>query len=321
MKYRPLDNNSWRVYVDTAEYKTLLDSAPDREARLSQRLMGHSLRVGTTTSVTLDRFNKKYTNHGPIWMLSVEAKDSTKRDSALLPRDVWICEDLVRQIKEFTGVADLDAHDDPTPLFHVSKRTIQNWVKYTAENAAQKTGNEDYLKISSHDYRRYFATHMLYRHNVDAEIVRQLGGWQSPRSMIEYLVLPDDVLAAELGSVGLLGSAADKQPADGIPFREQTALRSLATKIEEGDHTERKRLAEEIAALFDNISGVDLAVAGSQSAAERAAEKVADSQQTSFMQLYDDESGVIQMHRAAKIGYYACVVVASWSASFGGTLA
>jgi len=134
----------------------------------------------------------------------VEAKDTSDRDSALLPREVWICEPLIRQIEDFTVVEDLDAHDEPTPLFHVSKRTIQNWVTEAAENAATATGDEDFLKVSSHDFRRYFASHMLYRHGVDPEIVRQLGGWRSPRSMMEYLLLPDDVLAEELGEIGRL---------------------------------------------------------------------------------------------------------------------
>jgi len=319
MKYRPLDNG-WRVHFDTPEYNTLLDSSPHRRARLSERLMAHSPRVKTTSEITLDRFNKKKTPYGPIWTLYVEAKDTSDRDSALLPREVWICEPLIREIEDYTGVDDLDAHDEPTPLFHVSKRTIQNWVTTTAENAATATGDEDFLKVSSHDFRRYFASHMMYRHKVDPEIVRQLGGWRSPRSMLEYLLLPDDVLAEELGDVGLLGANADQQPAEGTPYREKTALRTLAGKIEAGDLDDRKRLAEEFAALFDDVEDVDVAVAGSSGAAERAASTMADDAQSSFMQLDGlgtDESGMAYPVATAKVAYLACLVLASWSVTFG----
>lgn len=319
MKYRPLDNGSWRVHFDTSEYNVLLESAPNRSARIAERLMAHSLRVKTASDATLDRFNKKETPNGPIWILYVEAKDTSDRDSALLPREVWICEPLIREIKDHTGVEDLDAHDEPTPLFQVSKRTIQNWVTTAAENAATMTGDADFLKVSSHDFRRYFASHMLYRHGVDPEIVRQLGGWRSPRSMMEYLVLPDDVLAEELGEIGLLGAAADKQPAEGTPYRERNALRTLAKQIETSDHTDQKRLAQDIAALFDEVEGIDVAVAGSSGAAEKAASTMADAAQSSFMQLdalRNDESGTAYPAKMAKMAYYACVVLFSWSASF-----
>lgn len=320
MKYRPLDNDSWRVHFDTAEYNVLLESAPHRRARIAQRLMAHSLRVKTTSEVCLDKFNKRKTPHGTIWTLSVEAKDASDRDSALLPREVWICEPLIREIEDYSGVDDLHTHDEPTLLFHISKRTIQNWVEKAAKNAATATGDNDFLKVSAHDFRRYFASHMLYRHGVDAEIVRQLGGWRSPRSMMEYLLLPDDVLAEELGEVGLLGAEADKRSGEGTPYREKNAIRTLARRIEAADHNERKRLAKDIAALFDDIEDLDVAVAGSSGAAERAASTMADEAQSSFMQLDNlntDESATAYPVTTAKVAYYACVILASWSATFG----
>lgn len=320
MKYRPLDNDSWRVHFDTTEYNVLLDSSPHRRARIAERIMAHSPRVKTTSEVCLNQFSKKETPHGSIWTMYVEAKDATDRDSALLPREVWICEPLVREIEDYTGVDDLNACNESTPLFPVTKRTIQNWVKTTAENAATATGDEDFEKVSSHDFRRYFASHMLYRHDVDAEIVRQLGGWRSPRSMMEYLLLPDDVLAEELGEVGLLGAEADKRPAEGTPYREKNALQTLASQIEAADHAAQKRLADEVAALFNSVENVDVAVAGSSGAAERAATTMADGAQSSFMQLEGfgtDENGTAHPMATTKIAYYAFVVVSSWLATFG----
>jgi hypothetical protein len=83
--------------------------------------------------------------------------------------------------------------------------------------------------------------------------------------------------------IGLLGAAADKQPAEGTPNRETTALWTLAGKIEAGDHADRKRLADEIAALLEDVEDVDVAVAGSSEAAARAASTMADDAQSSFM--------------------------------------
>jgi hypothetical protein len=66
MKYRPLDNGSWRVHFDTSEYNVLLESAPNRPARIAERLMAHPTRVKTTSNITLDRFSRKETPYGPI---------------------------------------------------------------------------------------------------------------------------------------------------------------------------------------------------------------------------------------------------------------
>lgn len=320
MKIRPLDNGSWRVHFGTGEYNILLESVPHQDARIAERLMAHSLRVKTTAELYLNQFSKRETPHGTIWTVHVEAKDTSDRDSALLPREPWICEPLIREIEDFAAVDDLDAYTEPTPLFQVSKRTIQNWVTKTAENAATATGDDNYQKVSSHDFRRYFASHLLYRHNVDPEVVRQLGGWQSPRAMMEYLLLPDDVLADELGAAGLLGAAADRRPADGKPYRKQNALETLTATIEAADQTDQKRIAEEVLALFDDVQGVDVALASSSGAAERAAESMSDSFQSSFLQQDEfgtDESGSAYPMAAAKAAYLAGLVLFSWTLTFG----
>lgn len=317
MKYRPLDNDSWRVHFSTEEYRELLDAAPHRPAKISMRIMSHSPRVGTTSEILLNQFNKKETPHGDIWTLYVEAKDSTERDGATRPREVWICDDLIDEIKEFAGVSEFT---EPEPLFHVKKRTIQNWVKKAAENAAMKTGDEDFLKVSSHDFRRYFASHFLYRHNVDAEYVRQLGGWQSPRAMKEYLLLPDDVLAEELGSVGLLGAAADTRSSDGVPYREDNAIDTLSQKIEDADHAGQRRLANRVSAMFDDVSDVHVEAAGSSSAAKRAAEAKDSEEQLSFSRMDElnaDDSGWASTAATAKMAYLACVIFMAWMFTFG----
>lgn len=78
--------------------------------------------------------------------------------------------------------------------------------------------------------------------------------------------------------------------------------------------------SDEIAALFDDVEDVEIAVAGSSGAAERAASTMADDAQSSFMRLDGlgtDESGAAYPAATAKAAYYACVVLFSWSVTFG----
>lgn len=207
MKTRELEDGSWRVFFSTEEYNQLLDAAPHQDALIAARLMAHSLRVGTVSEIRLDQFECKETQHGNVWTLRIEPKDTSHdRGRSSRAREVWVSEPLVEDIKMYAGVNDFT---ESKKLYHVHKRTLQNWIKSTAKNAANATGDEDFLKVSSRDLRQYFAYHMLYRHGVNIGIVCQLGGWQSPQSMLEGLLVPDDILADKLVDVGLLGKGAD----------------------------------------------------------------------------------------------------------------
>lgn len=291
MKYEKT-KNSWRVYFSTAEYNQLLDAVPHRDARIAARLMAHSLRVGTVSDITLDQFRRRETSHGDIWTLRVEAKETSRdRDQSTRTREVWICEPLIEEIKVYAGV---DEFTESKKLFPRKPRTIQYWIEKTRENAAKATGDRDFLKVSSHDFRRYFASHMLYRHGLDAEIVRQLGGWRSPQAMLEYLQVPDDILADELGSARILGAEADKRPAAEVPYRENHAIETLAHSIETAEGQEELRdLAERLATLFDDVDDVSLTADSAASPLTQTTDSLKDGVQTSFMQLEDlnkDES-------------------------------
>jgi len=58
------------------------------------------------------------------------------------------------------------------------------------ENAATKTGDEDFLDLTTHDNRAYYATNMIRRLGVDKEIVKSMGGWSSDKAIEPYLDIP-----------------------------------------------------------------------------------------------------------------------------------
>ncbi|MDZ5811486.1 hypothetical protein U4E84_09020 [Halorubrum sp. AD140] len=76
-------------------------------------------------------------------------------------------------------------------------------IKEAARNTAVKTGNEDYEHVRSHDFRAFYATHMVRRLGVDKELV--MGGWGSHEAIEPYLAtsLPRD-LQNELARTGVL---------------------------------------------------------------------------------------------------------------------
>lgn len=189
MEVQPLGDDRWRVFLQTSEFLQLIDSAKHQRARLAMWLMALSLRVKTTANLVIGQF---YQDDEGYWWLHVEAKDSTDRDRATKPREVYVPQDIIEKVESYLG-DDLHSLPDSKPVFDVVKKTLQRDVEDARENAAIATGIDDYLKVSSHDFRRYFASHYMFRLGVDPHATRQLGGWKCIEHMVEYLLLPRDL--------------------------------------------------------------------------------------------------------------------------------
>lgn len=196
--------NQMRVYLNPNDYQNLLDSADSRRAHLAIRMMAEtSLRVGTLPQ-DITRGDMRQSTHPDvdIWFLSVSAKDTKDRDTDGKHRDVWVPQSLKDEIDRYTKDENID---DDRPLFPYSLRTLQNDVKQAAENAAQRTGNDDFEYVSAHDLRAYFATNMLIRKGVDKETVMELGGWESRETIDPYLNASfDDIIRDDLAAAGVL---------------------------------------------------------------------------------------------------------------------
>lgn len=174
MQIQPLSDNTWRVFFRTDEFRQLIKSAKHQRARTAMLLMAISLRVKTTANLMVGQFYQD--KHG-YWWMHIEAKDSTKRDSATKPREVLVPPRVINQVESLLG-AELDSLPDNKPVFDEGKRTIQRDIEDARQNAAVATGKENYLKVSSHDFRRYYASHYLFRLGVDKHVTRQMGGWK-----------------------------------------------------------------------------------------------------------------------------------------------
>lgn len=308
----------WRVFLDTEEYRTLLDSAYEqgersaREVRLEMRLMAASLRVDTVSRVLYGDFELRDTPEGEKWMLVVEAKDATEREAETRPRAVFIPDDIMAEVEWLAEKRNLD---DSDPLFDVSKRTIQRDVTRSAENAATKTGKEDFRKVSAHDLRRYFATHLLFRHEVPSPVVRVLGGWKSDDAMFEYLVLPDDVLFERLGEAKLLETSYDKLHRHDVAEKITATVGRLTELVRNADQDavrEARANLGESATVIDEVTGNG----------ETKRQSDDDGIETrSLSQFPTDTEGIVSPVVAAKLTYLCCVVIISWMVTFGGGLA
>jgi hypothetical protein len=118
-----------------------------------------------------------------------------------------------------------------------TKRTIQNDIEKTRQNAARRTGNSDYEHVTPHDYRAFFATNMVLREGVDLEIVMELGGWEDRDTLDPYLEAAfGDIIADELAQAGVLDVDLDHPP---TPLeRIEQELTKLRTAVEEIDPSE-----------------------------------------------------------------------------------
>lgn len=291
----------WRVYFDPKEYRILLESLKNREQRNAFRLMAHSLRVNTVANANFKNLRRRQTPSGKLWLLDVSAKPSTEREAKLQSREVWLPDDLVDSLMAERGAK---PGEDKQMILKV-KRTIQTWIEDAREVAAKRTGNPEFKRVSSHDFRRYFATHFLYRKGVEKDIVQQLGGWKREEHMFEYLLLPDDLLGEELANAGMLGTAPDKDYPPIDDRRQRLALDTIQEKIESADRDEQREIARDLADLFDETP-VELGVSSRNRDETTASSN--RGRQLSLDDGLDDVTGQIAPTVAAKGGYLVALI-------------
>jgi integrase len=77
-------------------------------------------------------------------------------------------------------------------------------VRRTADAAADRTGDEDFLDVSSHDLRRRFAQRLLVDEGMNPRVVMAVGGWSSFGAIEPYLNAPSpDVVDEAFAAVEL----------------------------------------------------------------------------------------------------------------------
>jgi hypothetical protein len=310
MQVQPLGDDKWRVFLQMQEFVQLLESAKHQRARTAIYLMAISLRVGTAADLLVGQF---YREDG-FWWLHVEAKDSTERDRETKPREILVPQVVVRELESHLG-DDFDSLPDDREVFDFVKRTLQRDVTDAAENAAVATGDEQFEKVSSHDLRRYYASHYLFRLNVDQHVVRQMGGWKKVEHMIEYLLLPRDLIQSRLADAAVLGedplTMTRSGPTDEVDANFDT-IEQLVHRVDSDEMTDV--LQERLLEIGQMVAGVEVVVT------DRAAGRSDDSRssnedihQASFQADFPgDDSGVTHPETVAKAAYVSALVTSSW---------
>ena len=280
VEIEPLKDDRHRVFLDPQEYQLLLNSVPHHRAKPLMQIMALSARVGTAAEVTPGQFLTKNGQH----FLRVEGKDASKRYQKTKPRKIWVPQEVYDDISDFIDKSDTA---DDEPICDVGKRQLQRWVNTAAENAASASGEEDFEKVTSHDLRRYFGTHFLIRLGIDPQIVCQLGGWQSPQNMLEYLLVPNDLIVHRLTKQGYTGT--NPLHLSGIsPEEELNANFGTIEDILSQDRTEVRAAAEQrIMDLVDKIDGLKVTVIQDS---DTASEESVDSNRVQSSFSLDDNS-------------------------------
>jgi integrase len=201
-----------RVYMNPNDYETMIESAESRRAEIAMRCMGRmGLRV-SETNFKMEDIRESTDPDVDILFLTIYGKDTTGRSDDGKRRDVWVPRDLYERLRTYV---ETENRSDHHPILPVTKKTIQNDVNASADNAALRTGNTDFEEVTCHDFRAYFATNMLLREGVDIEVVMEIGGWADRQSMDPYLNASfDDIIQGGLAEAGVLSDDIDTELSD-----------------------------------------------------------------------------------------------------------
>lgn len=203
MRTKRLGNNTWRVYLNPHDYENLRDAAASFQAELAIRLGGEvGLRVNETAKVKPEHIKPSTNPEVEAHFLRVpEGKDTTGQLDDGKYREAFLPVDVERLLTRYVRTNEIATGED---VFDVTKRSVQNYIKRSAAKAAEETGDDDFLKVSSHDLRAYFATTCLVRKGMNPEVVMEVGGWTDYESIKPYLDAPDDdVIAGEFEKAGM----------------------------------------------------------------------------------------------------------------------
>jgi hypothetical protein len=188
VRLRPLEEQV-AVFFSPDEYEHFLDCVPDRRARLALRIEAESSpRAGIVTQLRRGDFFVPDNPEVKIAFLRIRgSKDTTEGENALdgAARITWVPDDLYQEVMAYCeeqGIA-----DDEELFPDMGYEYLRQFVVEARENAAKRSGDDDYLHITTHDFRRYYATNMVRRERVDKELVMELGDWNSHEAIDPYL--------------------------------------------------------------------------------------------------------------------------------------
>jgi integrase len=196
--------------MEPHEYETMIDCASRDRAEVAFRLGGEcSLRKKEALEATLDTIQRSRSPGVEIAFMRVWGKE-TRKENSKKPRKPWVPNSLVEELERYCERKNISSS---SPLYPKSKETLQNDIVDARERAADKTGDDDFLAVTFHDFRRYFATNLFYREGVNIEFIAALSGWEDPDYTKEEYPDPyfDDVIQRHLAQKGVLDIETDHQ--------------------------------------------------------------------------------------------------------------
>lgn len=115
----------------------------------------------------------KRTPEGDHFRLRVpEGKDTTCGGGK--PREAYLPNDVEDDIHRYVISEKIGREE---PIVGLSVTGVRAAVKRTGESAAETTGDENFLHVSSHGLRRRFAQRLLVDKQVNSHVVMRVGGW------------------------------------------------------------------------------------------------------------------------------------------------
>ena len=142
----------------------------------------------------------KRAGDGDHYRLRVPRGKDTKEGEGA-PRDAYLPADVERDLYQYQRDESLDEGD---PYIDLTAGGVRAVVLRTADAAAERTGDDDFRDVSSHDLRRRFAQRLLVDHGMNPRVVMEVGGWSSFGAIEPYLNAPtEEVVNDAFDSVDL----------------------------------------------------------------------------------------------------------------------
>ena len=200
MRKKREKGGSFKVWMDDDEIDELRRAAGSRRDDLIIQLGAFvGLRAFEIPQVAPEHARR--VDDGDHYRLRVpEGKDTRTGEGE--PRNAYLPASVERDLYQFERDEQLD---DTDPFVDLTPGGVRAAVRRTADAAAERTGDDDFRDVSSHDLRRRFAQRLLVDHGMNPRVVMAVGGWSSFGAIEPYLHAPtDEVVNREFDGVDVV---------------------------------------------------------------------------------------------------------------------
>ncbi|MDJ1431153.1 site-specific integrase [Halostagnicola sp. A-GB9-2] len=179
--------NQLRLIPNEHEYREhLVDAADSFRTEIMLRVAGEvGLRVGEIANAQPRHILAADDPSLDAHFLAVpEGKDTTGELENGKYREAYLPSDVERLLTRFIRTNSIGQTE---PIVGVGKRRIQQIYEDIGEVVADKTGRREWVRLSPHDLRAYYAHTCLVRKGMNPEVVMSAGGWEDYESIKPYL--------------------------------------------------------------------------------------------------------------------------------------